>query len=413
MKQLFRCKIILLKSFKILTRFFFKVWSSSTIPQNQPQSRLQPYQEATSTSSPVQYLRYQSQDSPVNRVVSNINMEEISNSPQPTSSNISQMQEVQQNSTHNSSQGNQQSSPHIHIQHQQIIGPNGQIINVQSPIHSTQLHSNQLAASVNPNSQVIGSQVVSSHVVGSSGNIVIQGQQPQQRIFISGQPTEPSGPGRPNIQVVPVSISTSRQDGNQRTQQQYAQQQYQGVVQQFDTTKVRGPFIQNGNQVINGYRPGCPQNSHQHNQFVQNPVMINPQQKIWQRMPNVVQQNQIPQQPVPNSNVYERVPPLHQHSPSTSAVWTDEVTRKKVKIKTIKKRPYSLIDGQHRVVESHGPCPNIDVRQIQGEHGRPVIVNQFQQNQNQPSSPSFLEDPSGYLAQQTALLNSTISRQTG
>ena len=29
------------------------------------------------------------------------------------------------------------------------------------------------------------------------------------------------------------------------------------------------------------------------------------------------------------------------------------------------------------------------------------------------SGPSFLEDPSGYLAQQTALLNSTISRQTG
>ena len=27
--------------------------------------------------------------------------------------------------------------------------------------------------------------------------------------------------------------------------------------------------------------------------------------------------------------------------------------------------------------------------------------------------PSFLEDPSGYLAKQTALLNSTISRQTG
>lgn len=27
--------------------------------------------------------------------------------------------------------------------------------------------------------------------------------------------------------------------------------------------------------------------------------------------------------------------------------------------------------------------------------------------------PSFLDDPSGYLAQQTALLNSTISRQTG
>lgn len=34
-------------------------------------------------------------------------------------------------------------------------------------------------------------------------------------------------------------------------------------------------------------------------------------------------------------------------------------------------------------------------------------------NSTNVNGPSFLDDPSGYLAQQTALLNSTISRQTG
>lgn len=344
----------------------------------------------------------------------NTAVEEVSNSPQPPhSSNISQDGQ-QQNSSQNTTSQNNQQSPHIQVPPQHLISPNGQVISVQGPIHSSGLHSNQLVATngVNPSNQVIGS---------GNANIVLQGQQSQQRIFISGQPVEPNGPGRPNLQVVPVTISTSRQDSNGRLQQsQYNQQpQYQGVMQQFDANKVRGPFIQHpGSQVVNGYRPS---GSHQHNQIVQNPVMINPQQKVWQRMPNIqaniLQQNQIPiqqnQHAQLNSNVYERVPPLHQHSPSTT-VWTDEINKKKIKIKTVKKRPYSLIDGQHRTIESQGPCPNIDVRQIQNEQGRPVVVNQYgQQNQNPSSSPSFMEDPSGYLAQQTALLNSTISRQTG
>ncbi|KAJ8974368.1 hypothetical protein NQ317_002968 [Molorchus minor] len=61
---------------------------------------------------------------------------------------------------------------------------------------------------------------------------------------------------------------------------------------------------------------------------------------------------------------------------------------------------------------SHPPCPNIDVRQIPNE-SRAVIINQVPHNNQSASSPSFMEDPSGYLAQQTALLNNTINRQTG
>ncbi|RZF40926.1 hypothetical protein LSTR_LSTR015594, partial [Laodelphax striatellus] len=68
--------------------------------------------------------------------------------------------------------------------------------------------------------------------------------------------------------------------------------------------------------------------------------------------------------------------------------------------------PYSN-DHHHSATSNSEPCPNVDVRNIhndQKNNSQPMIFNNV---------PSFMEDPSGYLAQQTALLNSTISRQTG
>ncbi|XP_024085445.1 uncharacterized protein LOC106664879, partial [Cimex lectularius] len=75
------------------------------------------------------------------------------------------------------------------------------------------------------------------------------------------------------------------------------------------------------------------------------------------------------------NNVYERVPPLHPNS--TVPAWNQDFKRK-----------------QHRIIKKRysDDCPN-------GE------------NRSSSEQPSFMEDPSGYLAQQTALLNSTISRQ--
>lgn len=145
--------------------------------------------------------------------------------------------------------------------------------------------------------------------------------------------------------------------------------------------------------------------------------------------------------PLPPPSSYDRVPPLHHHTPPPP-IWTEEVSRKKPKgsgksvSASRKQRSYNIIDHHqhHRVgiagipgsggpapMDSHAPCPNVDVRQIPVEHNRPPPShpnNNDSSNPNyvagsNPNIPSFMEDPSGYLAQQTALLNSTISRQTG
>ncbi|XP_021935845.1 uncharacterized protein LOC110837716 isoform X3 [Zootermopsis nevadensis] len=151
--------------------------------------------------------------------------------------------------------------------------------------------------------------------------------------------------------------------------------------------------------------------------------------------------------PTPQSNTlpspsgYDRVPPLHHHTPPLP-VWTEEISRKKPKgsgksgLLNRKQRSYNVLDHQqhHRIgiagipgsggpspMDSHAPCPNIDVRQIPIEHNRPPPSHANNTDSSNPTYmagtshnvPSFMEDPSGYLAQQTALLNSTISRQTG
>ncbi|KAJ8922042.1 hypothetical protein NQ315_008682, partial [Exocentrus adspersus] len=309
----------------------------------------------------------------------------------------------------------QQSNPQPSISHQQIIGPNGQIINVQGSMN----HGPQM-----------------SHMPHSNnGGVVIQGQnvvqvqqqhqhpqqqQQQQRIFINGQPSEPSGPGRPNIQMIPVSISNQQQNIRPDAQQQQQQQQRPHVhfynqyqqVQPYDPSKNVRPF----NQVMNGFRPQSMPN-HSSNQMVPAPMQIQQQQQQqqklqWQqRMQQMQQINQSNPQPNQHNptNMYERVPPLHQHTPPP-AVWQEDIKRKKVKLgKVVKNRPYHIMENCQ---PSHAPCPNIDVRQIPNDN-RAVIINQLPHNSQSSSSPSFMEDPSGYLAQQTALLNNTINRQTG
>lgn len=369
-------------------------------------------------------MRYQSQEITTNRMESPVVVGETMMLHTPvSSSNISppqqqqQQQQTQQQTSqlhqqqqqqqqiqntqglhqnHNSIQHNNNSNVHIH--HQQIFTPNNSQM-VQGPMITNMQQNSQIHVGNNNN----------------NGSILMQGQplhghNTQQRIFINGQPgtDSNSGPGRPNIQMIPISVASNHRMPLPFYNQQ--QQTYQGVVQQCDHNKtaIRPQFMQtNNNQCFNGYKQGiCPPNII--NPTV-NQIMINQHQKLWPNR-NVQQspQNILPQNPVNNQqNVYERVPPLHQHTPT---IWTDDLSRKKVKItKTIKKRPFNNIENQHRPVDS-APCPNIDVRQIPNENSRNTLC--FPQ-QSTSSSPSFMEDPSGYLAQQTALLNSTISRQTG
>ena len=53
------------------------------------------------------------------------------------------------------------------------------------------------------------------------------------------------------------------------------------------------------------------------------------------------------------------------------------------------------------------PCPNVDVRQIPPEQNRPPAGSLLPQRSSS-SGPTFFEDPSAYLAQQTVLLQSSL-----
>jgi hypothetical protein len=379
------------------------VWPQSPTSSSQLGGRLQNYPENQ------HLVRYQGQEHAGNRI--------LSSSPLVVGESGAMM--VQQTSTptnishqiHQNHQSTNSHSSNVHVHHQHIIGPNGQVISVQGPINSNQVSSNQI--------------VNTSMIANTNNGVVIQGQNVvptqshQHRVFINSQPSEPSGPGRPNIQMIPVGVANQqqqRQDAQNRLHQQFYNNQPQyPQIQQYDASKqMRPAFLPGNNQIMNGFRPQNMVNP-QNNQIMQAPIMINNNQQKLQWPNNRIQANNVNQQQMAvqssqSPNAYERVPPLHQHTPSPT-LWQDEIKRKKVKLgKIVKNRPY------HNVMECpslHAPCPNIDVRQIPAENGRPVIINHLPQNSQNSASPSFMEDPSGYLAQQTALLNNTINRQTG
>lgn len=361
-------------------------------------------------------MRYQGQDQPSgNRIV---------NSPVVMGDGNMMVQQQTSNPTNISQQihQNHQSSPqssNIHVHHQHIIGPNGQVISVQGPINS-----NQVSSNAQPINQIVNT----SMITNPNNGVVIQGQNVvptqshQHRVFINSQPSEPSGPGRPNIQMIPIGVPNQpqRQDIQQHHRVHpnfYNNQQYHPQMQQYDVSRqVRPTFLQGNNQIMNGgFRPQNIVHS-QNSQIMQAPTMINQQQRLqWPtnrlQPNNMNQQHQIPMaiQNASPPNVYERVPPLHQYTPAPT-VWQEDVKKKKIKLgKLAKNRPYHMMECSSLPT----PCPNIDVRQIPGENGRSVIINHLPQNNQNAASPSFMEDPSGYLAQQTALLNNTINRQTG
>ncbi|XP_063908887.1 uncharacterized protein LOC135126713 isoform X3 [Zophobas morio] len=380
-----------------------QVWPQSPTSSSQLSGRLQNYPENQ------HIVRYQGQEHAGNRILSNSPLVVGDGSTmmvQQTSTPTNISQQIHQN---HQNTGPQQNS-NVHVHHpQHIIGPNGQVISVQGPINSNQASSNQI--------------VNTSMITSPNNGVVIQGQNVvptqshQHRVFINSQPSEPSGPGRPNIQMIPVGVANHQQqrpEGQNKLHPHfYNNQAPYAQIQQYDASKqMRPAFLPGNNQIMNGFRPQNMVNP-QNNQIVQAPVMINnQQQKIqWPRIQanNMNQQQMAVQSSQSPNNAYERVPPLHQHTPPPT-MWQDEIKRKKVKLgKIVKNRSYHMMECP----SLHAPCPNIDVRQIPGENGRPVIINHLPQNSQSAASPSFMEDPSGYLAQQTALLNNTINRQTG
>lgn len=415
------------------------------VPNTRPQTFTEQPVNQPNPNINQQFIRYPNQPPPMNRVIPGSPQVMVGSNmmlPQQGSA-ITPQQQIQLQNQQMIYQQMQNSNQQLN---QNMIGPNGQVISVHQP-QGQHMPANNNQIVPNPmGQQIIGNGAVLPPNTGNS--IVIQGQNIHNQIQQRIQP-EVRGVGRPapaNMNIVPSSTPNSIQQNfdirlhhqQQQPQSQQQQQPFYGqnvqyqnnmeqnklLQQQFDPSKnIRPNFIPNGQNVqFNNYRPDQGPIAVQQNQM----VMISPQnnQKQWQQnkpgtpvqtMQSVNQQTTQANTPVQNTNplnqnqnVFDRVPPLHHHTPPPP-VWNSEDNRKKVKMskQNKKQRPYNV--GEQRFTpDGHSPCPNVDVRQIQTD--KSVMHNQYPQ---QSPGPSFMEDPSGYLAQQTALLNSTISRQTG
>lgn len=117
--------------------------------------------------------------------------------------------------------------------------------------------------------------------------------------------------------------------------------------------------------------------------------------------------------PFPNNEqavnaMCSRVPPLPQHYNMMGQQWAAlDVNKRKVKVnnKGVRKKGSPT---ENKVMQ----FTNQGMRMLQESKGCPSILAPCEETPNN-GVPSFMDDPSGYLAQQTALLNNTISRQVG
>lgn len=108
------------------------------------------------------------------------------------------------------------------------------------------------------------------------------------------------------------------------------------------------------------------------------------------------------------SAMCSRVPPLPQHYNLMGQQWAAlDGNKRKVKFnnKGVRKKASPT---ENKVVQ----FANQGMRILQEPKGCPSILATCEETPNN-GVPSFMDDPSGYLAQQTALLNNTISRQVG
>ncbi|XP_050681244.1 uncharacterized protein LOC126976734 isoform X2 [Leptidea sinapis] len=101
-----------------------------------------------------------------------------------------------------------------------------------------------------------------------------------------------------------------------------------------------------------------------------------------------------------NPGMCSRVPPLPQHYNIMGHQWPNQdLNKKKGRVNKSPKKKNSPVENKSMVFGNNG------MKYLQ-EQKKPC--DDFKAN-----LPSFMEDPSGYLAQQTVLLNNTISRQVG
>ncbi|XP_023950425.2 uncharacterized protein LOC112054766 isoform X2 [Bicyclus anynana] len=102
-----------------------------------------------------------------------------------------------------------------------------------------------------------------------------------------------------------------------------------------------------------------------------------------------------------NQSMCSRVPPLPQHYNMMGQQWPGvDMNKKKMKCNKAPKKKAILNENKPITFGNNG------IRQVQ-DKSKPcdeIVRNNV---------PSFMDDPNGYLAQQTVLLNNTISRQVG
>ncbi|XP_045494406.1 uncharacterized protein LOC123693377 isoform X2 [Colias croceus] len=102
-----------------------------------------------------------------------------------------------------------------------------------------------------------------------------------------------------------------------------------------------------------------------------------------------------------NQGMCSRVPPLPQHYNMMGQQWPNmDLNKKKGKGTKTPKKKNNQLENKQMVYGNNG----MKFLQEQKKTCDDVMGNNV---------PSFMDDPSGYLAQQTALLNNTISRQVG
>ncbi|XP_070511248.1 uncharacterized protein [Cardiocondyla obscurior] len=218
-----------------------------------------------------------------------------------------------------------------------------------------------------------------------------------------------------------VQNGSLQNNSHENVQRMYTQNQVQYLTRNFDPSKGSNTDAKMGHQqqFLTNHTGRSPNTSHvvEVQQSGMGPngqsgnMHFNNRTPPWQQQNRAAvasHQSSATVQNI-NCNSFDRVPPLHHHIPQPSN-WTDETARKKAKSNKIivkKQRQHGELSRTNNGLDHSTPSP-VDEFSENNQQNNGQINSTFNN-----SGPSFLEDPSGYLAQQTALLNSTISRQTG
>jgi hypothetical protein len=228
-----------------------------------------------------------------------------------------------------------------------------------------------------------------------------------------------SPPGQQQTQAQQMYIMQQHQHQQQQQQQQQQMQMMQTQNQNDDMKTGQNRC----GQMMHVQMNGNPNNhGHMNSMMAQrHPIMWqqkNVQHAAVNTSHNVVQCSETTSASSSSPNPFERVPPLHSHMSPSPPVWNEDQNRKRM-MKNPNKSPTAMGAKKMKMPFGQNYQDGRTVNQTSGNAAGVSSTNTnsaMAKDKNDYSNtpvPSFMDDPSGYLAQQTALLNSTISKQTG